>query len=136
MVDFFTKLSSCTSNDSSHGSNMFPDNDEDEEDDMQMKTISLQEYKTLMNLIPQVQKLENSIRKMSSVIQSKDSQLKNQREVQQMEQANYINVSNLSAVSTLPCKSLGPSIKCITSFRCFLPYLGTKRSDLLHGEWS
>lgn len=74
------------------------ENDE-EEFDMHMKTISLQEYKILMNLIPEVEKLRNSIKMMNSVIQSKDSQLKQQKKSSQRDQVDLINVSHLSEVS-------------------------------------
>lgn len=62
---------------------------------------------------------------MADAIQSKDLQMKKQREAHKMELANCINVSHLSAVST--CTILGPFIKRFIS--TFLSYLGTKRCD-------
>lgn len=79
---------------------MFPNYSiEDDEEDMQMRTISLQEYKILMDLMVQVKKQQNSIEKMTSELKSKDKQLKEHQQAHQKEQAKCINVSNLSAVS-------------------------------------
>lgn len=64
---------------------------------MEQKTISMQEYKRLMNLIPKEQKLENEIKKLKCIIQMRDSQLKEQS--RKLEQAKLVDVSNLSNVS-------------------------------------
>lgn len=63
------------------------------------KIISIQEYKTLMQLIPEVNKLRISIEKMKEVIQSKDSQLKDLRKDHQLVLQNHLNISHLSDVS-------------------------------------
>lgn len=105
-------LSSRDSNETIHGSatstcesvleenfayQSLDDYDDHEEEHVQMKSISLKEYKILMNLIPEKEKLRNTIRELTSVIESKDLQLKEQ----QRERANYINVSHMSEVSIL-----------------------------------
>lgn len=57
----------------------------------------MQEYKKLMNLIPKEQKLESDIKKLKCIIQSRDLQIKEQSE--KLEQAKFVDVSNLSNVS-------------------------------------
>lgn len=79
---------------------LFPNESyEDNEKELDLKTISLEEYKMLMNLIPEVEKLRNSIKKITTVIQLKDQQLKKQRQAYQTEQTKSLNVSHLSSVS-------------------------------------
>lgn len=99
--NFFIYSSSRDSDKSGQGSDnleyLFSNNFEDDEDgeeepETQNKTISMQEYKNLLELIPKIQKLEKTVEKMSNVIKSKDLSLKIQRQSQ-------INVSNLSTVS-------------------------------------
>lgn len=64
---------------------------------MEQKTMSIQEYKKLMNLIPKQQKLENDIKKFKCIIQSRDLQLEEQSK--KLKQAKFVDVSNLSTVS-------------------------------------
>lgn len=71
---------------------------EEEELDDQMKTISMQEYKILMNLIPEVAKLRDQISKMTTEIQSKDSQINELQFIHQTDLSNHINVSLLTTV--------------------------------------
>lgn len=61
--------------------------------------MSLQEYKHLFDLIPQVQMLKNTINEMEKIIESKDSQLKYLQKMHQRKHSECINVSNLSTVS-------------------------------------
>lgn len=72
---------------------------DNKEDDfgMEQKTISMQEYKTLMSLIPKETQLENEIKKLKSMIQSRDLQLEELSK--KLEQAKLIDVSNLTNVS-------------------------------------
>lgn len=105
----FVYSSSTDSNESGNGSTgntcepvysdyQFLDQDHGDVHDVQMKTISLQEYKKLMDLIPEVEKLRNNITKLSS---SLNSQLEQQQRIHQADLANSINISHFSAVSIL-----------------------------------
>lgn len=60
------------------------------------KTITLEEYKKVLQLIPEIEKYKKIVQKLEKQLQSKDSQLK---ELQESFQCDSINVSNLSAVS-------------------------------------
>lgn len=75
---------------------LFPDNYEDRELESQWKTISMEEYKRLVQLIPEVAKYRNSSEQKEKIIKSKDSQLK---VLQRSLERNWINISNLSDVS-------------------------------------
>lgn len=75
---------------------LFPDNREDDELESQWKTMSFEEYKKLIKLIPEVEKYRNSAEKKEKIIKSKDSQLK---ELQKHLKRNWINISHLSAVN-------------------------------------
>lgn len=63
--------------------------DYEETEEEQWKTISLQEYNNLIQLIPRVQELQDTINKMAKIIQSKDRNNK-----------KYIDVSSLKTVSS------------------------------------
>lgn len=75
-------------------------NYEDLEMEPQWKTISMEEYKRLVQLIPDVEKYRNSAEQKEKIIKSKDSQLK---ELQRSLKRNWINVSHLSDVSISVC---------------------------------
>lgn len=75
------------------------DENSDEEFDMQVKTIPLHEYNILMDLIPEVEKLRNTVKKLTVVIEMKDSKLKEQEQLHKAELAKCINISHFSAVS-------------------------------------
>lgn len=66
---------------------------------MQMKTIPLKEYKILMNLIPENEKLRNTIEKLEREIKLKDLKLKEEQQLHQTNQSNCIDLSHLQAVS-------------------------------------
>lgn len=93
--------STCTSASDENVEYQFLDNavDHEEELEFQMRTISPERYKMLMNLIPEVEKLRHAIKNLTTEIELKDLQIKELRELHQMEQAKCINVSHLSAVS-------------------------------------
>lgn len=74
----------------------FFDDNEEEELRTQWKTISLEEYKKLVQLIPKMEKYRNAAEQKEKTIKLKDSQLK---ELHRSLKHNWINVSNLSAVS-------------------------------------
>lgn len=76
---------------------LLDDFDEDESE-IQMKTVSLEEYKRLVQLIPDVEKYRNAAQKKDEIIKLKDAQLK---EIQKSLQLNWINVSHLTTVSVL-----------------------------------
>lgn len=130
---FFEHFSSRDSGEISHGSaeniGDFEENDhftypylsDDEEDgedefETEWKTISLQEYKILMNLIPKVQKLQNTINEMAEKIKSRDSQLEILRQAHRKEQNKCINVSNLSNVSNSVESSINSTQFLFVSF--------------------
>lgn len=66
--------------------------------DHQTKTISLTEYKELIQLIPQTEKLKNTIRVMENVIRKKDRLLREMNKTQQSLLKNVNHSSSLSAV--------------------------------------
>lgn len=66
------------------------------------KIISDKEYKILMEMIPEVNKLRISIDKMKEIIKSKDSKLKDLQRDLQLSLKNHINISHLSDVSVIP----------------------------------
>lgn len=74
----------------------FSDEYEEDQLESEWKTISLEEYKKLVDLIPKVEKYRNDAEKKEKIIKLKDSQLK---ELQRSLKQNWINVSHLSAVS-------------------------------------
>lgn len=63
----------------------------------QEKILSFQEYKKLMQLIPEVNKLRNTNNKMAEIIKLRDSQLNDLREVHRL--ARNIDLSHLNTVS-------------------------------------
>lgn len=65
------------------------------------KTISMQHYKNLMQLIPKVKRMEDTIRRMEEDIASKDSQIEQLRNVNQCKEKMCISTSHLSNVGTL-----------------------------------
>lgn len=80
--------------------------DDDSEDESclpqaESKTISLQHYRELMQLIPQVERMKNIIKQKEDVIGSKDSQLKELQRALKFEWKTCIRTSHLSIVSTL-----------------------------------
>lgn len=75
--------------------NIIPDDVEESDFETQWKTIPLQEYEVLMQLIPQVQKLQSTIKVMADKIKFRDSLLKSIKK----SSANYMNISKLSTVS-------------------------------------
>lgn len=78
----------------------FAMSDIEEEFVNQMKTIPLQEYNLLLNMIPEKQKLENTIHEMANKIKSKNEQLKELQQVLKREQNESIRISHLSLVRT------------------------------------
>lgn len=64
----------------------------------QLKTITLEEYGKLMQLIPEVEKLKNVIRRMENVIKSKDQKMNHLQKTHQSEQKMNLNLSSLSNV--------------------------------------
>lgn len=68
-----------------------------DESEPQAKTLSIQEYKELMQLIPQVEKLKNTVKRMESVIKSKDSKLKTLQSIHK--DGKCVDLSKLSNVS-------------------------------------
>lgn len=82
---------------------LYDDDSDDERSQPQAetKTIPLQQYKDLMQLIPQVERMKNSMQRMESVIKSKDSQLEELRQALKRKEEMTINTSKLSTVSTL-----------------------------------
>lgn len=79
--------------------NFFMDYNEVCDSETQQKTISLREYKILLEMVLKVNKLEKAIDKMKNVIRSKDSQLKNLQEVHQLTRNKCIDISKLLTVS-------------------------------------
>lgn len=65
----------------------------------QWKTITMQEYNSLMQLDLQIQKLQNTIDEMTQAIKSKDYQLDDLRTILKREKNKFIDVSELSTVS-------------------------------------
>lgn len=63
----------------------------------QLKTITAEEYKTLMNLIPKVEKLKCAVERMEKAIKTKNAQLKELRD----EEKKWKKLNNLSTVSIL-----------------------------------
>lgn len=63
----------------------------------QMKTITLKEYTDIVQLIPQMIKCKDTIKRMEKIIKSKDAQLKQLKST--LDQGKCINVSHLSSVS-------------------------------------
>lgn len=70
-----------------------------EEDETQLKTLPLGQYIRLMQVIPQEQKNQNTIKKMQKLIESKDAQLEELQRNQ--DNNNCINISHLSTVSVV-----------------------------------
>lgn len=69
-----------------------------ESEELELKTITLQEYKKIMQLIPQVENYKQIVLKLKEKLQSKDSQLK---QLENSLQNDWINVVTLSTVSVL-----------------------------------
>lgn len=69
-----------------------------ESEELELKTITLQEYKKIMQLIPQVENYKQIVLKLKEKLQSKDSQLK---QLENSLQNDWINVVTLSTVSLL-----------------------------------
>lgn len=67
--------------------------------DRHTKTISLTEYKKLMQLIPQVAKLKNTIGLMENVIRKKDQLLKEMKMAHQRSLRNIASTNSLKTVS-------------------------------------
>lgn len=110
IIEFFTNFSSIDSHERGHAStsNTSPAAnqpphilEDDEELDAQLITIPLQEYQQLINQASQVTILKNSITKMATIIESKDSQLNEMQRARQADSDNCMNVSHLSDVSVL-----------------------------------
>lgn len=70
----------------------------DNSEELELKTITLQEYKKIMQLIPQVENYKQIVLKLKEKLQSKDSQLK---QLETALQNDWINVATLSIVSVL-----------------------------------
>lgn len=70
----------------------------DNREELELKTITLQEYKKIMQLIPQVENYKQIVLKLKEKLQSKDSQLK---QLENSLQNDWINVVTLSTVSVL-----------------------------------
>lgn len=64
--------------------------------EMELKVLTLDEYKRIVQLIPLVEKYRNTIKKMENVIKSKNAKIK---ELEREKLNECINVSKLSAVS-------------------------------------
>lgn len=69
------------------------------ESEQQLITMHLQQYKDLIQLIPQVEKYKKTIEKLQNKIKSKDAQLKDLQRSNQCEQKMNNNLSKLSDVS-------------------------------------
>lgn len=69
------------------------------ESEQQLITMHLQQYKDLIQLIPQVEKYKKTIEKLQNKIKSKDAQLKDLQRSNQSEQKMNNNLSKLSDVS-------------------------------------
>lgn len=78
----------------------FPDDQEECNLELQLKTISMQEYKHLKQMIPQVQRLQNTIKIMADKIKSKDKQLNTIEIAHRRALKKYSDTSHLSAVSS------------------------------------
>lgn len=65
----------------------------------QWKTITMQEYNSLMQLNLQIQKLQNTIDEINQSNKLKDSQLEDLRTTLKREKNKFIDVSELSTVS-------------------------------------
>lgn len=70
---------------------------DDEEPESQMTTINTEQYKYLMQLIPQVEKLKDVIKQMEKKIKSKDSKLKELQRIHKNGQ--WVDLTELSNVS-------------------------------------
>lgn len=70
---------------------------DDDEPESQMTTISTEQYIHLMQLIPQVEKLKDTINQMALKIKSKDSKLKELQRI--YKDGKWVNLSKLSNVS-------------------------------------
>lgn len=87
-------------NKTSHNNDLALDQLEDQEKvetEPNLKTITIEEYKNLMQLMLQVKKNEETIKKMEEIIKLKDAQLKNLRST--LEEGQSIQVCHLSNVS-------------------------------------
>lgn len=95
--DFGTASSVATSeSDGIVDYQLLSNTENNDELDTQMKAMPLKEYKILMNLIPENQKLRNTIIKLERQIELKDSQLKEER---QTNRSKCIDLSHFSGVS-------------------------------------
>lgn len=70
-----------------------------EESETQGRTMSVQQYNQLMQLIPLTEKLKNTIKRMEEAIKSKDSKLKELQKNQK--DTTWLDLSKLSTVSSL-----------------------------------
>lgn len=70
----------------------------------QMKTITLEQYKVLMQLIPKVRKYEDDIRRLDNLIESKDAQMEELRNCYQRGK-KWIDISQLTTVNMLHTSS-------------------------------
>lgn len=101
----------------------------------------MREYKILMNLIPEVEKLRKTIKNLTKEVEFKDLQLKEQRRLQQLEQTKCINVSHFSAViisfdfSNISYTKFLANLISVAVYHCIY-YTGTKRSNPLFGKWN
>lgn len=105
------------------------DGDESSQIQNEMKTIPLQEYKDLVQLIPTVEKLKSVIKKLESVIKSKDSKLQELMRAHVIDRKKYINISNLSIVSILWKHEIRP-------YTNYALIIGTTKRDSMFGEWT
>lgn len=74
-----------------------------DDDELESETISMQQYKESMQLVPQIQKMKDTIRRMKEDIESKDAQIEQLRLrcANQCKEKMCISTSHLSTVSTL-----------------------------------
>lgn len=72
---------------------------EEDPSDSQLITITLEEYRKLMQLIPEVERQKNVIRRMADVIKSKDQKINQLQKTHQSEEKLKLNWSSLSNVN-------------------------------------
>lgn len=98
------------------------DGDESSQIQNELKTIPLQEYKDLVQLIPKLEKLKCVNKKLESVIKSKDMKLQELMKAHVIDRKKYMNISHLSIVSILCKHEIQPNTNIVS-------IIGTTKRD-------
>lgn len=99
------------------------DLDDHAEAESQLLSITKEQYENLIQLVPEVERLKKIIDKMSHIIKSKDSKLKEQQKILERDEKMNMNLSKLSTVNIRPLYFIHTFTSPQLRFAFFMDYI-------------